>query len=35
MQVTHIQRDHTMKAVELQSTADNPIRFYLDEMHDF
>ena len=35
MQVTHIQRDHTLKAVELQSTADYPIRFYLDVMDDF
>ena len=35
MQVTYIQRDHTLKAVELQSTADYPIRFYLDVMDDF
>lgn len=35
MQVTHIQRDHTLKAVELQSTADYPIRFYLDVMDEF
>lgn len=35
MQVTHIQRDHTLKAVELQSTADYPIRFYLDVMDAF
>lgn len=35
MQVTHIQTDHTLMAVELRSTAEFPIRFYLDVMDQF
>ena len=35
MQVTHIQTDHTLMAVELRSSAEFPIRFYLDIMDEF
>lgn len=35
MQVTHIQTDHNLMAVELRSTAEYPIRFYLDIMDEF
>ena len=35
MQVTHIQTDHSLMAVELRSTAEFPIRFYLDIMDEF
>lgn len=35
MQVTQIQTDHTLMAVDLRSTAELPIRFYLDIMDKF
>lgn len=35
MQVTHIRTDGTLMATELRSTADRPIRFYLDIMDAF
>ena len=35
MQVTQIRTDHTLMAVELRSSADFPIRFYLDVMDEF
>ena len=35
MQVTNIQTDHTLMAVDLRPPADHPIRFYLDVMDEF
>lgn len=35
MQVTEILTDHTLMALDLRSTADYPIRFYLDIMDQF
>ena len=35
MQVTQIQTDHTLMEVNCRSTADYPIRFYLDIMREF
>lgn len=35
MQVTEIQTDHTLMALDLSSTPEYPIRFYLDIMDQF
>ena len=35
MQVTEIQSDHTLMALDLSSTPEYPIRFYLDIMDKF